>query len=293
MNDNQYISKGKYNIINYKTVEITELPIGVWTEDYKDFLETLLIDYEKNKKKDGSKNTKIKGYLKNFQNHSTESKVHFTLEFKPDILKKLNFSKENKDTNFSKMEKELKLVSTISTSNMCLFNNKSIIHKYNNVNEIIKEFFQIRMEMYEKRKQYILNKMKNDIEILKQKMLFISGIIDEQIIINKKSKDDINSQLDKKEFKKMDSNNTFNQEGNYNYLIGMPIYSLTLDKKIDLENEYNEKDKGYNDLFKKSEKEIWLEEINRFETNYKIYLNDKNKKYNDIKLIKKTKKKIN
>jgi len=105
--------------------------------------------------------------------------------------------------------------------------------------------------MYEKRKQYILNKMKNDIEILKQKMLFISGIIDEQIIINKKSKDDINSQLDKKEFKKMDSNNTFNQEGNYNYLIGMPIYSLTLDKKIDLENEYNEKDKGYNDLFKK------------------------------------------
>ena len=291
INNYQYISKGKFNIINYKTVEITELPIGTWTEDYKEFLETLLVDYEKKKKKDSSKNNKNKGYLKNFQNHSTESKAHFILEFKPDILKKLNFSKENKDNHYSKLEKELKLISTISTSNMCLFNSKCVIHKYNNVNEIIKEFYEIRLQMYQKRKNYLLRKMENDISILKQKMMFILGIINEEIIINKQSKENINSQLEKLGLKKMESNGIFNENGNYNYLINMPIYSLTLEKKIDLEKEYNTKEDEYQTLFKKSEKEIWNEELQIFENSYSYYVKEKDKKYkNEIKIQKKKKK---
>merc|ERR1711871_1164747 len=277
INKYQYISKGKYNIVNYKTVEVTELPIGTWTEDYKDFLETLLVDYEKkSKKKDGSRtNKKNKCYLKNYQNHSTESKAHFILEFKPDVLKKLNFSKENKDNHYSKLEKELKLVSTISTSNMCLFDNKCVIHKYENANEIIKEFYNVRLQTYENRKKYMLAKMENDIEILKQKMMFILGIIDEEIIINKRSKDNITQQLVNKQFKKMDSSNTFNEDGNYNYLISMPIYSLTLEKKIELEKDYNEKQKEYDELFTKTEKNIWLEELDEFEKIYKSFLKEK------------------
>merc|ERR1712054_329426 len=147
-----------------------------------------------------------------------------------------------------KLEKELKLVSTISTSNMCLFNNECIIHKYENVNEIIKEFYNVRLQTYENRKKYMLAKMDNDIEILKQKMMFILGIIDEEIIINKRSKDNITSQLEEKGLKKMDSSYQFNEGGNYNYLINMPIYSLTLEKKIDLEKEYNCKKEDYDTL---------------------------------------------
>jgi DNA topoisomerase-2 len=294
VNNKQYISKGKYNIVNYKTLEVTELPIGMWTEDYKNFLETLLIDYEKrSKKKDGSRtNKKNKCYLKNFQDHSSESKPHFVLEFKPDVLKKLNFSKENKDCPYSKLEKELKLVSTISTSNMCLFNHKCVIHKYNDVNEIIKEFFNMRLKMYEKRKQYLLAKMENDIEILKQKMMFILGIINEEIFINKRSKDEITKQLQDKKFKKMDSSGTFNQDGNYNYLISMPIYSLTLEKKLEIEKEYKDKEGDYKQLFDKTEKNIWLEELDEFELNYKKYIQEKDNKYNDVekKIIKKKKK---
>ena len=38
----QFITFGVYKLINYKTIEITELPIGKWTEDYKEFLEPTL-----------------------------------------------------------------------------------------------------------------------------------------------------------------------------------------------------------------------------------------------------------
>ena len=174
---------------------------------------------------------------------------------------------------------------------MCLFNNKCVIHKYNDVNEIINEFFQTRLSIYKSRKQYLLSKMKNDIEILKQKMMFILGIINEEIIINKRSKDNITQQLENKEFKKMDSSNTFNEDGNYNYLISMPIYSLTLEKKIELEKDYNDKSKDYDELMNKQEKDIWLEELNEFEINYANYVKEKDSKYvNDEKKIIKKKK---
>lgn len=290
--DNQYISKGKYNIVNYKTIEVTELPIGMWTEDYKDFLETLLIDYEKKtKKKDDNKPTKC--YLKNYQNHSTDSEVNFTLEINPEILKKFTFSKETKDLPYSKLEKELKLVSTISTSNMCLFNSDCIIHKYNNINEIIHEFYNTRLRLYTSRKQYLLSKMKLDIEILNQKMLFILGIINEEIIINKRSKNDIIKQLEDKKFKKMDTQNTFNDDGSYNYLINMPIYSLTLEKKIELETDYKNKEIEFNKLESVSVKEMWLSELEDFESNYEKYMKEKDNKYisdKKIKIIKKRKK---
>ena len=190
-------------------------------------------------------------------------------------------------------EKELKLVSTISTSNMCLFNSECIIHKYNNINEIIHEFYNTRLRLYTSRKQYLLSKMKLDIEILNQKMLFILGIINEEIIINKRSKNDIIKQLEDKKFKKMDTQNTFNDDGSYNYLINMPIYSLTLEKKIELETDYKNKEIEFNKLESVSVKEIWLSELEDFESNYEKYMKEKDNKYisdKKIKIIKKRKK---
>jgi DNA topoisomerase-2 len=41
---NSYISRGIYKWIDDSTVEISELPIGSWTEDYKEFLENMIIN---------------------------------------------------------------------------------------------------------------------------------------------------------------------------------------------------------------------------------------------------------
>jgi DNA topoisomerase-2 len=294
INEYQYISKGKYKIVNYKTIEVTELPIGMWTEDYKEYLETLLVDYvDKKKKVAGKPDKQNKGYLKNYENHSTESSVKFILEFKPDMLKKLNFSKEDsKIKEYTKLEKELKLISTISTSNMCLFNNNCTIKKYKNTNEIINEFYIKRLEIYEKRKQYLLNKMKLDIDILKQKIAFILGIINDEIIITKKSQQEMFSQLENKQIKKMNASGQLSHEGTYNYLINMPIHSLTEEKRIELEKDYKTKENEYGTLFNKSEKETWLEELGEFVNYYNQFIKDKNKKYseNQTNLVKKKKK---
>ena len=176
---------------------------------------------------------------------------------------------------------------------MCLFDSKCVIHKYNDINEIINEFYKTRLSMYTSRKQYLLSKLKLETEILNQKMLFILGIIDDEIIINKRSKNDIIKQLEDKKFKKMDTQNTFNDDGSYNYLINMPIYSLTLDKKIELETDYKNKEKEFNKLESIPIKDMWLIELEEFESNYEKYIKEKDNKYSSdkkIKIIKKKKK---
>ena len=50
INDKMYVTKGKYNIINKNTLVINELPIGKWTQNYKEFLESLVYDKTKKQK---------------------------------------------------------------------------------------------------------------------------------------------------------------------------------------------------------------------------------------------------
>ena len=85
---------GVYRLVNYKTIQIDELPIGMWTEDYKEFLETLLFDAKPlnlkrvrvlvrvlRVKENPMRDHQIKGYLRMIENHSTESPISFRLNF--------------------------------------------------------------------------------------------------------------------------------------------------------------------------------------------------------------------
>ena len=142
----QYMTFGVYRLINYKTIEIDELPIGVWTEDYKEFLETLLFDAKppassknsKAKAKGGAAGPALKQYLRNFENHSTESRIKFRLEFRPEVLRKLLKSGRDKE-GVSLLERELHLTSKLSLTNIHLFNSERVIKKYNTISEIVDE----------------------------------------------------------------------------------------------------------------------------------------------------------
>ena len=54
----------------------------------------------------------------------------------------------------TEIEDTFKLTSKISLKNMHLYNSKGIITKYNNPLDIIKEFSEVRLDAYKKRKEY-------------------------------------------------------------------------------------------------------------------------------------------
>ena len=78
-------------------------------------------------------------------------------------------------------------------------------------------------------------------------------ILDKKIIIEKKKKKEIEEQLEKNNFIRIDNN--------YDYLLGMNLWSLTEEKIKELQNKIKDLQKQYKTLEKTPEKQLWLEEL--------------------------------
>ncbi len=112
-------------------VEITELPIRMWTQDFKDRLEEII------------KADKVPSFIKDYVDYNTHVKVHFIVQMEP---------KHMKSALDEGLEEKFKLTKTLATSNLVAFDRHGRLHKYNTVEEILEEFYSYRLQMYEKRK---------------------------------------------------------------------------------------------------------------------------------------------
>lgn len=250
--DGKYYSKGSYEKIAATKLKVTELPIGLWTEDYKEMLENCL-DTKSN-------------ILKNYESHFNDIKVEFVLHFTSAAV--LDDMLSIDDNGFAKFENEFKLVSpkNLSITNMYLFNSKGQITKYNTLKDIFKEFYTVRMAFYAKRKAHQLERLMEDIKYLEAKARFIAEVIDGTVVINNKKKDDIYEQLKKGGYPEKAGSD------GYEYLIGMPIYSLTYERKIKLDKDVVDRKGEYDFTANRTTEEIWIDELGMFEKSYDMYL---------------------
>lgn len=249
-------------------IHITELPIGEWTTKYKEFIESKLVidedDKKKNKnnEKDEKKAKKIiKPILKRADFKPSDKFVDITLEFENNILG--NFKDPETGVFIDEAFKDaFKLIDTknTSTSNMYLHDRNGKMKKYSNTNEILIEFYEVRLEYYERRRQYYINKLKEELKLISEKVRFIWMVVKNEIIISNRGDDDINKQLIENEFKE--------RENSFEYLIGMPLRSLTEKKISELEKQKANKKKEYKTLKKKTPKELWKDDIEEFKVKY-------------------------
>jgi len=277
-----YESRGIYNWIDDTTLQITELPIGTWTEDYKEYLESLILNNQFN--------------LKSFESHYTAKNVNFMLYFTP--------GSRTVHNNTAKFENNFKLVSTknLSINNIHLYSEKGSIKKYNNTSDIIKEWSKIRINKYYLRKNHQVKNLENDYNILSSKIRFILDVIAGNIKIMNVKLDVIANKLVELKYPKIykDSDNSTDETENdlikgYNYLIKMPISQLTLDRKLILEKEVEDL-KNKLDLLKNTPiNKIWKDELeilkNKWVEHRDYILNDYLNDKNNVSTTKATKKK--
>ena len=221
--EDHYTTKGIYKILSHNTLEITELPIGKWTQDYKEFLDSLL-------------DNKIKSY----NNNCSETEVNFVIKMESSDLKKMKPDD---------IYKEFRLTSTLSLKNMHLFDGKGNIKKYTSPLEIIRDFAEVKLVYYTKRKEYLIDKHTKQMTLLKNKVKFVSLITKEELVIFKKRKEVINSELQFLKFDKLDDS--------YDYLLNMKIYSLTEEQIVSLEKEYNQIKSVLKDIKETSIHDMW------------------------------------
>jgi DNA topoisomerase-2 len=255
---NSYVSKGVYRWIDSETVEITELPIGTWTEDYKEFLETMITNGLHN--------------LKYIENHYTSKNVKFVLHFNGNV----------RETLEDKFEQLFKMSSSknMSINNIHLFNKNGAIKKYDTTSEIIKEWAKTRILKYLERKAYQIKILEKDYLVLSAKIRFILDVIAGNIQIMNKKLVDIAMRLVELKYPRIgevgdavdadnDGAGAAGADKNikdFNYLLKMPISQLTFDRKIILEKEVDELSKNLANLRNNRIEDLWMADLTELET---------------------------
>ena len=253
----KFLIKGLYEKVAEDKIRITELPIGTWTMPYITMLEELV---------DGSvdkQGKKIAPVIKDFTNLSTEVAIDITVTFPKGKLAEL-VAVGSEDING--LEKLLKLSTTVSTTNIHMFDADRKLHKYESVEEIIDSFMTIRLEAYKKRKAAQLVQLRKIFQKLSNRARYIQESLTGAIDLRKKKADEVTTLLEGLQFDKI--------EGDYKYLIKMPMDSVTEENVANIMKETEATAKSIDDLEKTAIETIWMHELDQFDREYESYRTD-------------------
>lgn len=234
-------------------LEITELPIRRWTQDFKEFLQSLL-DAE----------GKGAAQIEDFKEYHTEVTVHFVItvtEAQMESLESAGF------------EKVFKLRGSMPASNMFLFDRHGKISKYATELEIIEDFAELRLEYYGKRKAYMARKLLQRLEVLSEKARFIRLVIEEKLKVRNRKKDALIEDLKRNRFRPLhelteddeDADDQVGgdkkQKGVWDYLLGMPLWSLTWERIEHFEQQIKERRAELAELRATAPEEMWEKDL--------------------------------
>lgn len=276
----KFTTVGVYEVVSETVIKITELPVGTWTENYYEFLDKLI---------DVNKDAKDYSGLISYRKYHTDVSVEIHLRLNKEML----MDYVDRPQFFIKTFK-LDASKPVQTSNMCLHDKNGLIRKYPDVYAIINDFYKVRLHHYQLRKEHKLKELKHDYDVAQARIAFIEGVVNKKIKILNVEEEKIVEQLEKKKFPKFcsvkyDPDAELTGTPSYNYLLTMPIRTLTTAKIDALNKDKDEKWTQYEQLLTKSPKGLWLDDLDDFVNAYKKHQpNDKTKlkKFTDTVLEK-------
>lgn len=253
----KYLIKGCYEVLDEDKVRITELPVGTWTDDFKEYLEKLADSTDKNGKK-------VVPIVKDYDDMSKDTTVDITITMTRGKLQPM--LSNTIDHGCNEFEKCFKLISQVNTGNMHLFGPDDKLKKYDSPEAIIDDYFERRLEMYDERKKYMVKQITNDLLILENKYKYIQETLEGNIDLRRKSKQQIVDLLQEKKY------STLEDDKEYKYLVKMPMDSVTEENVERLKTQYDEKGKELEILNDTTIQKMWLDEIKEFDKAYETHI---------------------
>jgi DNA topoisomerase-2 len=251
MTSSRYLVKGLYSRHpkdkkNCKIV-VSELPIGFWTDDFKQHLEHLM----EAKTASGKPNKVV---IKDYDDNSTDVTVNFEITFVPDALQELE-KQSLEDGLYNGVEKLLKLYCFQNTTNMNLFNASNKLVKYETTGKIMCEFFECRIELYEKRRNMMIDKLTRVLSVLSNKARFIKENLEGTIDLRRKKREDVNNIKNKKKYDMVD------EDENFKYLVKMPMDSVTEEEVDRIMKDVERHQKDLEIIQSTSKEKMWINDL--------------------------------
>ncbi|XP_064030323.1 DNA topoisomerase 2-alpha [Pogoniulus pusillus] len=259
---NQYVISGEVSILDSTTIEITELPVRTWTQTYKEqVLEPMLNGTEK-----------TPPLITDYKEYHTDTTVKFVVKMTESKLA---------EAQAAGLHKVFKLQTNLTCNSMVLFDHVGFLKKYDSPQEILKEFFELRLRYYSLRKEWLIGMLGAEAAKLSNQARFILEKIDGKIVIENKPKKELIQLLVQRGYESdpvkawKESQNKEEEEGeeeeekeatasagpDFNYLLNMPLWYLTKEKKDELCKQRNNKVNELETLKGKSASDLWKEDL--------------------------------
>ena len=199
------------------TTTITELPVETWTQDFRESLDKMCVE----------------GTIKDYTDTSTDTDV--LVKVKGDVTKLLT--------------------QKIKLTNMHAFDSRGVIKKYDTPNDILREYVGVRLELYEKRRSYMLNALREKLPYHENVVRFIKQQCLETPLpdLRRQTLEKCDELLEKQKFAKI--------KDSFDYLMDLPIKSLTLKNAQKHENDLETLKQDIKDLESQTPKGMWLREL--------------------------------
>jgi DNA topoisomerase-2 len=266
----KYLIKGTYEIIADRKVRITELPVGTWTDDYKEFLEKLMdAPAVSDKDKDKGKGKFDTPVLKEYSDMSTDTVVDITVTFHPSYPhtpKDLQAVIVDSEVGTNKLEKLLGLFTTQSTTNMNLFDAHEKLRKYATIYDIIEDYYAERLSLYTKRKAAMLAQLANELRVLTNRARYIQEVLDDKLELRRQTKDAIFAKMTQHGYEHIDGDTEFK------YLLKMPMDSVSDENVRQLLSERDTKRTQHQGLHDTTIQALWTTDLDELEVEYKKWV---------------------
>ncbi|KAL3807364.1 hypothetical protein ACHAXA_001702 [Cyclostephanos tholiformis] len=256
-----YISKGRITVTSNSSVSITELPVGVWTNDYRNSLLKMM----------------SKAEIMSFTENHTTSTVSFDI--------KINISKLQRYLQVD-IHNIFKLQNSLSTRNMHAFTDDMRIVRYNTPQEIADSFFPIRLKLYGDRKLLLECNMEYLATVMRNKSMFIEAVSTDRVNLlgGRKSKEATIALLEEMGFSKhselnaiktkysavnrpraaeSDDKGSHDSPTEFDYLLSMPLSSLTMEKLEALNEEAQKAEAKLNEIRNSSKEDLWNADLDK------------------------------
>ena len=208
-------------------VRITELPPGTSFTKYEELL--------------GDE----KSPVTLVHNKSSDVAADFLVDYKSGV------APEDSD----KLLAELKLVESISATNMYAFDEHGALKKYPSAEELMREWCAWRLVKYEARRAHLVSTLEQRALVARNKARFVKAVATQKLVLGSMEESALCELLRNKDFKEID--------GGYDYLLNMGARSFTSDRAAALQASAEAAEAEAQRMRETTAQALWREDLAR------------------------------
>ena len=242
------------------TLTVTELPVGVATEDFKAFLDDMLDSAAAKEPVGDAKRRRVKksaSSLVGFTNLSTETAVRFVIKTSPGYLQRAVADRDGFEADWHLQRK-------IGTTNMHAFDPRGRIKKYATPEDVVAEFFGVRLDLYTRRREHLVERVAREARLLQGKMRFLEDIMAGRLVVFRRAKADVVRDLEAAGYERFG--------GSFDHLTGLPVHAFTDERLAELQRQVDAKLAELAALEASTAVGMWRADLTAFETAYDAWL---------------------